>query len=265
MKRKKPVYAESSSDEDTPLASSPAKPSKSNGKVVKQESDADDAYGEESSIPRKSRVSGGRKPPKKKVKEESAAAESSGEDDKPLLSAKSSSRKRKTKSEDSEGVDVAKGNKTRARGKRAKVEDDASGLDIPKPKKKRAGKANDDPTNTSPTKTKGKKKEKKEEEPEEVFRWWEQQDPNGDGTVKWHTLEHNGVIFPPPYESLPSNIKMKYNGMLYSFATSLASFYRSYSRQAGRPSSGIRGSCWFLRCYVGNRSRTRRNLQKKLL
>ena len=245
MKRKKPVYAESSSDEDIPLASSPAKPSKSNGKVVTQESDADDAYGGESGILRKSRVSGGRKPPKKKVKEESAAAESSEEDDKPLLSAKSSSRKRKpksedsewvtvkrkTKSEDSEGVAAANGNKSRARGKRGKVEDDASGLDMPKPKKKRGGKANDDPAITSPTKAKGKKKEKKEEEPEEVFRWWEQQDPNGDGTVKWQTLEHNGVIFPPPYESLPSNIKMKYNGMPYSFATSLGSFYRSYSRQ----------------------------------
>lgn len=212
LKRKKPVYAESSSDEDIPLASSPAKPSKSNGKVVKQESDVDDAYAEETSIPRKSQVSRGRKPPKKKVKEQGVAVESSGEDDKPLLSAKSSSRKRKTKSEDNEEVAVAKGNKSTARGKRGKVEDDASGLDMPKPKKKRGGKVDGDPANASPTKAKGKKKEKKEEEPEEVFRWWEQQDPNGDGTVKWQTLEHNGVIFPPPYEPLPPAIKMKYNG-----------------------------------------------------
>ncbi|KAJ1547720.1 DNA topoisomerase 1 [Cladochytrium tenue] len=30
-----------------------------------------------------------------------------------------------------------------------------------------------------------------------------------DGEVKWSTLEHNGVLFPPPYE--PHGVKMKYN------------------------------------------------------
>ena len=66
-------------------------------------------------------------------------------------------------------------------------------------------------------KSKGKQKEEKEkdEESEDVYKWWEQ-DPDqtvvGDGTQKWTTLEHNGVIFPTPYQPLPKHVKMKYNG-----------------------------------------------------
>ena len=50
------------------------------------------------------------------------------------------------------------------------------------------------------------------EEEEEEYRWWE--DPTkGDGTIKWTTLEHNGVVFPPEYEPLPKDVKMKYDGI----------------------------------------------------
>jgi DNA topoisomerase-1 len=34
----------------------------------------------------------------------------------------------------------------------------------------------------------------------------------GDGSVKWTTLEHQAVLFPPPYIPLPKGIKMKYDG-----------------------------------------------------
>ncbi|CAF5021142.1 unnamed protein product, partial [Rotaria sp. Silwood1] len=34
---------------------------------------------------------------------------------------------------------------------------------------------------------------------------------------KWTTLEHKGPLFPPPYESLPHNIKFFYNGLYYLF------------------------------------------------
>ncbi|OJD27253.1 hypothetical protein ACJ73_01353 [Blastomyces percursus] len=55
------------------------------------------------------------------------------------------------------------------------------------------------------------------EEAEEEYRWWE--DPTqGDGTIKWTTLEHNGVIFPPPYEPLPKHVKMKYDGIPITLA-----------------------------------------------
>lgn len=61
---------------------------------------------------------------------------------------------------------------------------------------------------------KGKAKEEDEdlkpEEEDEEYRWWEA--AQHDGTKKWTTLEHNGVLFPPPYEPLPKHVKMKYDG-----------------------------------------------------
>ncbi|KAG4302334.1 hypothetical protein PCANB_001519 [Pneumocystis canis] len=64
------------------------------------------------------------------------------------------------------------------------------------------------------------------EEEEEDYKWWEQQ--QCDGTIKWTTLEHNGVIFPPPYQPLPSYVKMKYNGQPISLppeAEEVAGFF----------------------------------------
>lgn len=43
------------------------------------------------------------------------------------------------------------------------------------------------------------------------YKWWED-DKFGEGPERWNTLEHNGVIFPPPYEPLPSYVKMYYDG-----------------------------------------------------
>lgn len=66
-------------------------------------------------------------------------------------------------------------------------------------------------------------------EEEEEYRWWE--DPaKGDGTIKWTTLEHNGVVFPPDYEPLPKNVKMKYDGIpvvLHPEAEEVAGFFGS--------------------------------------
>ena len=42
-------------------------------------------------------------------------------------------------------------------------------------------------------------------------RWWEDPDKR-DGTIKWSHLEHNGVVFPPDYESLPPGVHLLYNG-----------------------------------------------------
>lgn len=64
---------------------------------------------------------------------------------------------------------------------------------------------------------------------EDEFRWWE--DPGkGDGTKKWSTLEHNGVVFPPEYQPLPKNVKIKYDGIPVSLkpeAEEVAAFYGS--------------------------------------
>ncbi|KAA8643532.1 DNA topoisomerase 1 [Aspergillus tanneri] len=75
-----------------------------------------------------------------------------------------------------------------------------------------------------------KKEESEEaEEAEDEYRWWE--DPTkGDGTIKWTTLEHNGVVFPPPYEPLPKDVKMKYDGIpvtLHPDAEEVAGFFGS--------------------------------------
>ncbi|KKK17336.1 hypothetical protein P175DRAFT_0499919 [Aspergillus ochraceoroseus IBT 24754] len=77
------------------------------------------------------------------------------------------------------------------------------------------------------------KKEESEEaeegDEEEEYKWWE--DPaKGDGTIKWTSLEHNGVVFPPPYEPLPKNVKMKYDGVpvvLHPDAEEVAGFFGS--------------------------------------
>lgn len=71
-------------------------------------------------------------------------------------------------------------------------------------------------TSTPAKKGKALKKEETEQdqeadEEEEEYRWWD--DPTkGDGTSKWTTLEHAGVVFPPPYEPLPKSVQMRYDG-----------------------------------------------------
>ena len=79
------------------------------------------------------------------------------------------------------------------------------------PKSSKA-KAKKEESTSSPKKRAKKEKSQEEQEEEDMYRWWEQQDPDGDGSIKWQTLEHNGVYFPPPYVPLPSDVKMKYNG-----------------------------------------------------
>lgn len=49
------------------------------------------------------------------------------------------------------------------------------------------------------------------EEEEEEYHWWDAP-MKGDGTTKWTTLEHAGVVFPPPYERLPKHVQMRYDG-----------------------------------------------------
>ncbi|KAF8210316.1 hypothetical protein K438DRAFT_1916761 [Mycena galopus ATCC 62051] len=234
LKRKKPVYAESSdSEDDTPLASSPAKlatsaaipmpgavqattvPATSANSKAKPKGKAqpsDDEYADDDASKRK-RAAVSKKPAKKKMKQDTPAA-SGSDDDEPIAAKKPSvPRKRKVKAEsdaDSDDKPIAK--KVAAKKPRAsKVkEETASGDEVPKLKKAPKKKVkNEEDANGSPVKGKGRKK--KEEDEEEVFRWWDA-DPNGDGSKKWETLEHNGVIFPPPYEPLPPHVKMRYNG-----------------------------------------------------
>lgn len=54
-----------------------------------------------------------------------------------------------------------------------------------------------------------KKSGSEEQSEEDEYKWWE--DDEGDGTIQWNTLSHNGVLFPPLYEPLPSHVKLYYN------------------------------------------------------
>ncbi|KAJ4002080.1 DNA topoisomerase I [Lentinula boryana] len=234
LKRKKSNYVESSGEDEIPLASSPAKQSTSatipmpgaaaattisSSKLLKlkrlttkkEESDDDDCLKK----PLK------RKPARKKVKKEE-----SSDEDVPIAAPKPSARKRKVKPESDAESDEDKPIVTskKAPAKKAKQEEDAK---QPPPKLNGKAKTKEKNDGEEEGKGKGKKKKNKEEEQEEVYRWWDA-DANSDGTIKWHTLEHHGVIFPPPYEPLPSHVKMKYNGKEVSLpqeSEEVAGFY----------------------------------------
>ncbi|EGN99732.1 hypothetical protein SERLA73DRAFT_106466 [Serpula lacrymans var. lacrymans S7.3] len=242
-KRKRPHNVESSSsDDDTPLASSPAKQSKSaaismpgavEATVLPPPPSKMGFDGSETSkIKVKRMAQKSAVPPKKKVKKEETGHKeggddgSSSEDDAPIIK-KAAKRKAKVKveseaepSSEEEKLSVKKARK-RASTKKVK-EEEGSVSEAPKVKKKVKGEPQG-----SAKKVKGSKKEELDEG-EEVYRWWEAQQANGDGEEKWQTLEHSGVIFPPPYEPLPSHVKMKYNGKpvdLDPIAEEVAGFY----------------------------------------
>ncbi|RBR18385.1 uncharacterized protein FIESC28_06158 [Fusarium coffeatum] len=125
--------------------------------------------------------------PKKAVKEES-------DDDAPL--AKSTVSKRKS-------------NGTAAKRKSNGVKKEESDSDAPISKKAKPAAAK-----------KGAKAESKkasESDGEEEFEWWNAPKKEDD-SIKWTTLEHNGVLFPPDYEPLPKNVKMLYDGQPVNLA-----------------------------------------------
>ena len=80
------------------------------------------------------------------------------------------------------------------------------------PLKKKTKKANGKvKVEDSPAK-KARGKKDDSEEAEEIYRWWDAPKKEDD-SIKWDTLEHNGVIFPPAYEPLPKNVKLVYDGV----------------------------------------------------
>ncbi|KAI1006547.1 DNA topoisomerase 1 [Podosphaera aphanis] len=89
-----------------------------------------------------------------------------------------------------------------------------------KPKSKRTqsgsakAKSESSKKSTTPASNRAKKEGKNDEadeEAEEVYKWWKLE--KDDDSVKWNTLQHNGVVFPPEYEPLPKNVKLIYDGI----------------------------------------------------
>lgn len=61
------------------------------------------------------------------------------------------------------------------------------------------------------------------------YRWWDAPKKEDD-SVKWTTLEHNGVLFPPAYEALPKGVSLYYDGQpvqLHVDAEEVATFFGS--------------------------------------
>ena len=178
-----------SDSDDAPLIS------RINGKVAKKPPRASDAQIGDSSD---SDAPLGKKLANEKQKIERAAEKEAvaiRKDEKKPVSASASKgavAKKKVKKEESSDDDVPLAKKASSKTKKVKAESST-------PQKKAKGKA-------------VKKEESADaEEGEDEYRWWE--DPTkGDGTNKWETLEHAGVVFPPEYVPLPKHVKMKYDG-----------------------------------------------------
>lgn len=106
------------------------------------------------------------------------------------------------------------------------VKKEESDSDIPLTKKT-ATKVRASAKKATTPKEKSEEPGEEDDEAEEEYAWWAQ-GPNDDDTIKWTTLEHNGVLFPPPYEPLPKNIKLLYDGApvnLSPEAEEVAGFY----------------------------------------
>lgn len=158
--------------------------------------------------------------PKKAAKDES--------DDEPLA---------KPKKRVSNGTSVGAGKK--ANGVKKEEADSDSDVPIAKKAKKAtpATKAKAVPAKKatpakrgSATPKKGKSEEPGEgEEEEEEYRWWDAPKKEDD-SIKWTTLEHNGVIFADPYKPLPKNVKLYYDGKpleLHVEAEEVATYFGS--------------------------------------
>jgi len=153
--------------------------------------------------------------------------------------------KAKVKKEEqlSEGDDVPLAKKRKVTKKAVKEEESDSDVPIAKKRKtatpqKKANGVKKEEATTAKKATGGKdkavnarvaktKKEEKAETPafedddgeveeSEEYKWWEAQ--QSDGKTKWTTLEHRGVLLAPAYVPLPSNVKMKYDGVPVTMA-----------------------------------------------
>ncbi|KAI0401243.1 eukaryotic DNA topoisomerase I [Xylaria palmicola] len=193
------------SDDDVPL----------NKKLVDKRKSIDRAAVKEARNIRASESKAKKSAPKKAVKDES-------DDDKPLSGAKNRKRslngtngKAKSngvKKEDSDS-DTPMRKKAKTATPKAKAKADGTASGKKQPAKKAKKEQSEDPADI-------------EDDEEEEYRWWDQ--AKSDDSIKWQTLEHNGVLFPPPYEPLPNNVKLVYNGTpvtLHVEAEEVAGFF----------------------------------------
>ncbi|KAI5454361.1 DNA topoisomerase 1 [Naganishia albida] len=191
---------ESSSEEDIPLAST-------NGVSKPPTVDESDLSEDEKPLAKTTRRAASRNSTVKSEKTGSSdlsdqEAEESSDEDVPLAKKTKKAAAPKKAPAKKKAAEPKKG-----RGKAKKEESDSE--EKPLKKGKAAPKAE-----VKDEKPKGRKKKseaEQQQEEDDAYKWWEAQ-ADGDGSSKWTTLEHNGVLFPPAYQPLPKNIRMKYDG-----------------------------------------------------
>ncbi|CEP17406.1 hypothetical protein [Parasitella parasitica] len=109
-----------------------------------------------------------------------------------------------------------------AQKKKALKKTKSEPMDVDKPSRKRQA-------DTKATPAKPGKKVKKDADDPNFYKWWEEEqntEIESDDSVKWTTLQHNGVMFPSEY--VPHGVKMKYDGQpitLSPEAEEVASFF----------------------------------------
>jgi len=221
--------AADSDSEDVPLAQRSAdkkKPPKASETAIGEESDSDVPITKKLAAEKSKIEQQAEKEAKAIRKEEAEAKKPSAKGTKAAKSAANGRKKQANgiKEEPSDEETPAKKPAAKKTSKKAKSESSTP----PKKGKGKAAAVKEEPQEETKSETKEETEEPEGEE-EEEYRWWE--DPTkSDGTIKWTTLEHNGVLFPPPYEPLPQDVKMKYDGVpvtLEPEAEEVAGFFGS--------------------------------------
>ncbi|GKZ31208.1 DNA topoisomerase 1 [Aspergillus brasiliensis] len=191
-------------DDDVPLALNGRKLPKASETAIGEESDSD--------VPIERKLAAQKKKIQQKAEKDAKVSRKQA----PPKTTKAAATKKQTNGVKKEPEDV-KPSAVKKTAKQTKATEKAA---LPSHVKRAASSAKSTPV-------KKEESEEAEDAEEEEYRWWE--DPTkGDGTIKWTTLEHNGVVFPPPYEPLPKNVKMKYDGVpvtLHPDAEEVAGFF----------------------------------------
>lgn len=186
-KRPKHIKPDDSDSDDVPIKSRIKKlPPSYNETALPESSDDEEPLGQHLAK-KKAAIE------KKAEKVAKAIRKAEDSDDEPMI--KSSASKRAT-------------NGATARRKSNGVKDE-SDSDEPISKKAKAKAKTATPAKKGKDTT--KPKDTSPEEDDDEHAWWN--DPKGgDDSIKWKTLEHNGVLFPPEHEPWPKNVKLVYDG-----------------------------------------------------
>ncbi|XP_077489316.1 DNA topoisomerase 1 [Amblyomma americanum] len=86
-----------------------------------------------------------------------------------------------------------------------------------------------------------KRRKIKKEGEELLWRWWEDKERSGTNKlIKWHTLEHKGPVFAPPYERLPRSVRFYYDGAPVRLSVQAEEVAGFYARMLDRDCSSKR-------------------------